>query len=323
MYHLLFDCDPGHDDAIALMVLLAHPETFDLLGITTVAGNQTIEKVTKNALILTEYLGASQVPVSRGAEKPLVREAEPQPEAHGDSGMDGTTLAEPKKAVTGKHAVDFMKETLLAAGQPVTILATGPLTNVALLLMTCPEAGKHIDRICIMGGSLQTGNILPKAEFNIYHDPEAARIVFRSGIPIVMSGIEICTKANVPFAKYEELAGGGRASRLTVELLDFYSQYSRVRGLSGTVIYDMTAAMQLLHPEIFTSEKMIMDVETQGELCRGMTVADLRPGIPAEKNVEVLMTVDQEAYVKYFQESIRTLDQKLADSRSKETGTLQ
>lgn len=313
MIHLIFDCDPGHDDAVALMMLLAHPETFDLMGITTVAGNQTIGKVTRNALALTEYLGASQVPVSAGAEKPLVREAEPQPEAHGESGLDGPKLPEPVKPVTGKHAVDFMKETLLAAEEPVTILATGPLTNVALLLMTCPEARGHIDRICIMGGSLQSGNILPKAEFNIYHDPEAARIVFRSGIPVVMSGIEICMKADVPFEKYEELAGGGKASGLTVELLDFYSQYSRVRGLAGTTIYDLTAAMQLLHPEIFTSEQMIMDVETQGELCRGMTVADLRPGIQAEKNVEVLMTVDQEAYVKYFQEAIRILDQRLAE----------
>lgn len=313
MYHLIFDCDPGHDDAVALMVMLAHPETFDLLGITTVAGNQTIEKVTKNALALTEYLGAVRVPVSMGAAKPLIREAEPQPEAHGESGIEGAELPEPKKTMTGKHAVTFMKETLLASAEPVTILATGPLTNVALLLMTCPEAREHISQICIMGGSLHSGNILPKAEFNIYHDPEAARIVFRSGIPVVMSGIEICTAADVPFEKYEELAGGGKASKLTVELLDFYSQYSRVRGMSGTTIYDMTAAMQLLHPEIFTSEKMIMDVETQGELCRGMTVADFRPGVEAEKNVEVLMTVDRDAYVTYFQESIRILDQKLAE----------
>lgn len=312
MYHLIFDCDPGHDDAIALMLMLAHPETFDLLGVTTVAGNQTVDKVTRNALALTEYLGAADVPVSAGAARPLTREPEPQPEAHGESGMDGTEIPEPAKTVTGVHAVTFMRETLSASTEPVTILATGPLTNVALLLMTCPEVKEHIEKICIMGGSLYSGNILPRAEFNIYHDPEAARIVFRSGIPIVMSGIEICQEAAVPLKKYEELAGGGKASRLTVELLDFYSQYSRVRGLTTTPIFDMTAAMQLLHPEIFTSEKMIMDVETEGELCRGMTVADIRPGIEGDRNVEVLMTVDQTAYIKYFQESIRLLDRRLS-----------
>jgi pyrimidine-specific ribonucleoside hydrolase len=311
MYHILFDCDPGHDDAMALMLMAAHPEVFHILGITTVAGNQTVDKVTVNALKLTEYLGLTEIPVSVGAEKPLTREAEPQPAAHGESGMDGFDMPEPVKTVTGKHAVDFMRETILAATEPVTILATGPMTNVALLLMTCPEAKEKVDRIAIMGGSVHSGNILPKAEFNIYHDPEAARIVFRSGIPVVMSGLEICSLAEVPFEKYEELAGEGKASDLTVGLLDFFSQYSRVRGWTGTTIFDLTAAMQLLHPEIFTSEKMVMDVETQGDLCRGMTVADFRSDIQAEKNVEVLTGVDQDAYVAYFQEAIRILNRKL------------
>lgn len=309
MNRILFDCDPGHDDAIALLVMLAHPEQFHILGITTVAGNQTVDKVTNNALRLLDYLGYAQIPVSRGAERPLRREPEPQPEAHGVSGMDGPVLPEPTTPVTGKHAVTFLRETLLTQAEPVTLLATGPLTNVALLLQVFPEAREKIDRICLMGGSLTTGNILPKAEFNIYHDPDAARIVFRSGIPIVMSGLEICYDAAIPLKAYEALRDeGGKASRLTCDLLDFFSGYSRGRGLDTTPVFDLTPVIELMAPELFTSEAYCVDVETEGELCRGMTVADFRPGCRAPKSTRVLTGVDRAAYVRLFQESIRRLD---------------
>ncbi len=308
MYRIIMDCDPGHDDIIALMAMLAHPETFEILGITTVAGNQTIEKVTNNALKVLDYLGFSQIPVSQGAAKPLCREPEPQPDAHGESGLDGPVLPPAVSKTTGLHGVRFMEKILLEQTESVTLLATGPLTNVALLLELNPEAAKRIERICLMGGSLYGGNILPRSEFNIYHDPEAARIVFRSGIPIVMSGLEICDAAAVPLDAYPTLAGGGKASRLTVDMLDFYTEYSRVRGWSDSAIFDLTPVMQLLRPEIFTGENYAVDVETQGELCRGMTVADFTGTWDAPKSTCVLKTVDRDAYVQTFLESIRKLD---------------
>ena len=310
MYSILFDCDPGHDDVIALMVMLAHPETFRILGITTVAGNQTVEKVTDNALKVLDYLGFPEIPVSRGAARPLCREPEPQPQAHGESGLDGPQLPPAVSRPTGEHAVTFLKKTLEAADQPVTLLATAPLTNLALLLQVCPQAREKIDRICLMGGSLYGGNILPRAEFNIYHDPEAAKIVFTSGIPIVMSGLEVCHAAGVPLEAYPALRGGGKASQLTVELLDFYTQYSRVRGLPTTDIFDLTPVVELLRPDLFTGRTYAVDVETQGLLCRGMTVADLEGTFRTPKSTRILTGVDRDAYVRIFLDSIRALDRR-------------
>lgn len=307
---ILFDCDTGHDDAIALMIALAHPKRLNLLGVSCVAGNNTLEKVTRNTLSVLEHLGFDSVPVSMGYAAPLRYAPEPQPEGHGKSGMDGPVLPNPKMQVTGIHAIDFMRQQILAAPGKVTIVALGPLTNVGMLLYTWPGLLDKIESIHLMGGSLWSGNILPKAEFNIYHDPDAARIVFRSGANIVMSGLEVCFSGAMLFSEYEPYKNGGKASRLVWELLEFFSQYSRKRGKDRTPVFDMTTVIQLLSPELFLHERHAVDVETQGDLCRGMTVADLRlPISEGRLNCDVLTEVtDREAFVGVLSESLAILD---------------
>ncbi|MDO4567035.1 MAG: nucleoside hydrolase [Oscillospiraceae bacterium] len=311
MIKAVFDCDPGHDDIIALMTALAHPEAFKVAGAVTVAGNQTLDKVTDNLLRVLDHLGID-LPVFRGSARPLCRQPEPQPGAHGESGLDGPKLA-PALSKAGSDGVDFLRRTLLEGEEKTLVFALGPLTNLALLLGSSPAAAKRIERIELMGGSLYSGNILPRAEFNIYHDPEAAKLVFASGEPIVMSGLEVCAAASVLHSEYPRLKKGGRASRLAFELLEFFSLYGKKRGSDRSPVFDLTCVIHALRPELFESEFYHIDIETAGELCRGMTVADLR----AERDraldtCEVLTGVDREGYVKVFFESMAALDDMLA-----------
>lgn len=309
MNDIILDFDIGHDDAIALLVALANPEKINILGITTVAGNQTLENVTENALKTLDYFGYT-IPVSVGCSAPLRYEAEPQPKYHGESGMDGPIVPASTSQVTGLHAVEYMRKTLLEHPGKVTIVAIGPLTNVGLLLYMYPEVKDKIDKVCIMGGSLHSGNTLPKAEFNIYHDPDAARKVFRSGVEIVMSGIEVCLSGAVKFTEYEPLQHGGKASRFVFDIMEFYSVYCREQGQDAAPVFDMTTVIQLLHPELFEGERYHVDVETEGSLCRGMTVADLRvpPASPRANTLILSRVVDREAFVKVMLDSLVKLD---------------
>src|SRR3954449_3320794 len=184
---ILLDCDPGHDDAIALMLALASPEV-ELLGVTTVAGNQTLAKTTANALRVLEFAGRDDVPVAAGADRPLVREPAVAADVHGDSGLDGPDLPPARGTTTGAHAVDFLAELIHAAGRPVTLVPTGPLTNVALLLARHPDAADNLERIVLMGGAIAEGNVTPAAEFNVWADPEAAARLFASGLDVTMVG---------------------------------------------------------------------------------------------------------------------------------------
>lgn len=309
MINAIFDCDPGHDDAIALMVALAHPEKINILGLTTVAGNQTLEKVTDNLLKVIDHLGF-EFEVAAGFAAPLCRDPEPQPAAHGVSGMDGPLLAEAKSHVCGEHACEFMRRKIEECSGKVTIFALAPLTNIAVFLKMYPETAKKIERIALMGGSVGSGNILPKAEFNIYHDPEAADIVFKSGVPIVMSGLEVCDAGSILFSEYEPLANGGKASCLAFELLEFFSRYSRTRGGDRSPIFDMTPVIHLMQSQLFDSKMLHVDVETAGRYCRGMTVADTRRYSDAKQNVEVLADVDRVKFIDFFLDSMKMLDEK-------------
>ncbi len=304
---ILVDCDPGHDDIIAIMTALAHPEVFSILGLSTVAGNQTVDKVTDNLLRVLDYLGVS-IPVAKGCAAPLCRPLEPQPTAHGESGMDGPVLPAAVTRPATEEAVPFLYRSIMEQQTPVTILALAPMTNLALLLQNHPDVKPRIAGIHMMGGSLYSGNILARAEFNIYHDPEAARTVFRSGIPIVMSGLEVCNRARTLFSEYAPLQYGGKASRLAFGLLEFFSGYNRRRGKDYTTIFDVVPVLQLLNPDIFTGSWYAVDIETEGAFCRGMTVADMReePGIA--NRVYVLEDVDREAYMKLLTSSLVTLD---------------
>lgn len=311
MVDVIFDVDTGHDDAIAIMTALAYPEKINILGITTVAGNQTVEKVTDNTLKLLDYLGCS-VPVAAGLKRPLRYPLEVQPEAHGESGMDGPVLPPAESRALEIHAVEFLHRALAESDKKVTIIALAPLTNLAFLIRMYPELISKIEKIEMMGGSLYSGNITEKAEFNVYHDPDAAKIVFESGIPIVMSGLEVCRKTAISHTAMEQLKEKGKVSQLVYELLYFYCHYSRDRGWDSSEIFDMTPVFHILWPELFESKYYHIGIETESAAYRGMTAADFRGDRDRTKDrTEVLLDVKQEKYEKLFFETVEKLDKLL------------
>lgn len=307
---IIIDCDPGHDDAIAILMAAAFNEKLEILGVTTVGGNQTLEKITKNALAVLSFLQLD-VPLAKGAAGPLTRHLETGADAHGETGMDGPSLPESTKEPVNDHAVTFMAELLRKSSFPVTLVPIGPLTNIALLLSTYPELKAKINRISLMGGGLYRGNVTATAEFNIYVDPEAAKIVFQSGIPIIMSGLDVTEKALIMDEEIEELRQrGGKYSVFVAELLDFYSIASKRFGFAGSALHDPCAIAVLLKPELFKSSHVYVNVETQGEATRGMTYADLRPVPNMDANTEVLLDVDRKALINFLFEALARLDEQ-------------
>lgn len=307
MKKIIIDGDPGHDDIIAFLVALAHKQELEILGFTTVCGNNLLDKVTNNILKVIDYLGID-CPVSKGADAPLIREPEPQPLAHGESGMDGPILDEPTSKVSDLNAVEFMKK-MLMENDKVTIVGIGPLTNIALLLKSYPELKNKIEEIVIMGGSVYSGNIIAKAEFNIYHDPEAAKIVFNSKVPLTMAPIEVCQAGAYRVDEIDYFKDKGKVSKLVYDLLDFYMGYSRGHNLEDSPIFDMTTIIYLLKPEIFKYEMMNVDIECSGQHTRGMTVCEPINEYSHIKNpVKVLLDCDNEKHNAIFKESIVSLD---------------
>ncbi len=304
---ILLDCDPGHDDAIALLLALASPE-LDLLGVTTVAGNQTLDKTTANALRVLELAGRGDVPVAAGADRPLARELFIAAYVHGETGMDGPALPEPQGSAVHEHAVDFLAERILGSDRPVTIVPVGPLTNVALLLARYPEAAASVERIVLMGGAIAEGNVTPAAEFNIYVDPEAAWRVFRSGVPVTMIGLDVTHKALMTDAHAEQLRGAGAIGRFVAELYDFFTQYHRrTYGHEGAPIHDAVAVAQALRPGIVETLHRHVDVDCESTLCRGRTVVDLWHRTGEEPNADVGVGIDADAFLDLLCERIASL----------------
>lgn len=311
MRKIIIDCDPGHDDALAITLAIANTHELEILGFTTVGGNHLLELVTANLLNLLSYLH-QDYPVSAGYEQPMCRQVEPQPKAHGQTGMDGPVFEPHNLHTTGKHALDFLKETLQASQDKVTLVCLGPLTNIAILLKTYPHLNEKIEGITIMGGGVQRGNTVSKGEFNIYADPEAAKIVFNSGVKMTMSGIEICEKASILHTEVDAIENKGLVSKLVIDLLAFYTKLNRGKDLPFTPLFDVVPMMHLLHPEIFESEFHNVDVETHGELTRGMTVVELRSFYKHDRdNTEILTEVNREKFVSLFMEDIERLNQTL------------
>ena len=304
---ILLDCDPGHDDAIALLLALASPE-LDLLGVTTVAGNQTLEKTTANALRVLEVVGRGDVPVAAGADRPLARELFIAAYVHGETGMDGPALPEPQGAPVDQHAVDFLAERILGSDRPVTLVPVGPLTNVALLLARYPEAAGNLERIVLMGGAIAEGNVTPAAEFNIYVDPEAAWRVFRSGLPVTMIGLDVTHRALMLDSHAERLRGAGPVGRFVAELYDFFVAYHlRTYGVEGAPIHDAVAVAQVLRPGIVETLPRHVDVDCESQLCRGRTVVDLWHRTGGEPNAEVGIGIDAEGFLDLLCERIASL----------------
>jgi inosine-uridine nucleoside N-ribohydrolase len=303
---ILIDCDPGHDDAIALLVALASPE-LELLGVTTVAGNQTLAKTTANAIRVLEFVGRSDVPVAAGAERPLVREPYVAAYVHGETGLDGPALPPPQGAPVERHAVDFLAETLLGAPGPVTLVPVGPLTNVALLLATHPEAAARLERVVLMGGSIAEGNVTPAAEFNIWADPEAAARVFASGLDVTMIGLDVTHQALMRGEHADRLRKAGRTGTMVAELFDFFSQFHRrVYGFDGSPIHDAVAVAHVARPGLVDTVERHVAVDCESQLCRGRTVVDLWRRTDEEPNAHVAVGIDADADLDLLVERVAT-----------------
>ncbi|MBP1904788.1 pyrimidine-specific ribonucleoside hydrolase [Paenibacillus turicensis] len=307
---IIIDCDPGHDDAIAILLAYAHKDLLDIRGITTVGGNQILDKITDNALKILSFVDAD-IPVAKGAVGPLLGKLVTGEEAHGESGMDGPVLPPSKYRAIEQGAVEFMLDIIRSSDEKITLVPLAPLTNIALLITAYPEVKDKIERISLMGGGVGYGNVTNTAEFNIYVDPEAARIVYESGIPITMSGLDVTDKAAIFEDEIEELKKRGPVSTLVGELLDFYSIYGKKMGYVGNALHDPCAVAWLLQPELFTSKDLYVTVETEGKLTRGMTVADQRKKPDFAPNVQVLVDVDREAFMKLLFDALARLDEQL------------
>ena len=294
---ILVDCDPGHDDAVALLLALASPEV-ELLGVTTTHGNQTLEKTTANAIRVLEAAGRGEIPVAAGADRPLVRELHVAEYVHGETGLDGPALPPPQARPVEQHAADFLAERL---GPGVVLVPTGPLTNVALAL----ERGARPERIVLMGGAIGEGNVTPAAEFNIWADPEAADRVFRSGVDVTMVGLDVTHQALVGPDRVERLRGGGRIGQLVAELFDFYGIFHReTYGWPGSPVHDAVAVAHVIRPDLLETVLCGVVVDTGGELSRGRTNVDRWGRMGWEPNAHVAVSIDAPAFLDFLVERL-------------------
>lgn len=297
---VIIDTDPGIDDAIALAIAL-HSSKVDVKLITTVVGNVSLDKVTNNLLKLLTFWD-SKIPVAMGATRPLIDELVDASSVHGSSGMDGYDFPEPSRDnLLNTHAINAMKDVLLNASEPITLVPIGPLTNIALLLRVYPEVKPMIKEIILMGGSAGRGNRGVMSEFNIATDPEAAKIVFESGLKIVMAGLDVGWKALVYPEDSVKIKDMGKTGEMIYALLQKY----RGGGLkSGLKMYDSCAIAYLLDPSIFETVDTYVEIETLSPLLRGTTVVDLKGYIGKESNVTVCTDINEERFKDWLLNSL-------------------
>jgi inosine-uridine nucleoside N-ribohydrolase len=301
---IIIDCDPGHDDAIAILLALASPEV-ELIGVTTVAGNQTLEKTTRNALVTLEVAGRSDIPVAVGAGAPLSRVLRTAAHVHGETGLDGPELPELTVGPVGRPAVDLLAE-LIEPG--VVLVPTAPLTNIALLLTQYPDVRNRLERIVWMGGAVGQGNITPAAEFNAFVDPEAAAAIFASGIPITMIGLDVTHRALFTHEHADRLRGTGRAGRFVAELSDFFQAFhERSYNFDGSPIHDAMAVAHVIDPTLVTTGRANVVVEDRSQFCDGRTVVDFRRVTDGEPNADVGIDVDAEGFLELLVSRIASL----------------
>ncbi|MGI5400973.1 nucleoside hydrolase [Streptomyces sp. CA-135486] len=294
---IIIDCDPGHDDAIAIMLAAGDP-AIDLLAITTVAGNQTVEKTTLNARRVCTVAGITGVPIAAGCARPLVQPLLVADDVHGDSGLDGPKFPEPTVDVVPEHAVDLMYRILTGHPEPVTLVPTAPLTNIALLLTRYPDSAAYIREIVLMGGSTERGNRTPAAEFNIHVDPEAADIVFRSGVPVTMCGLNVTHQALATPEVLARLDGlGTELGRICAELMMFFAAtYRRLWGFEAPPLHDPVAVARVIDPAIVHCADASVVVELHGQHTRGATVVDLHHYLDRPVNARVAVALERELF---------------------------
>ncbi len=275
---IIIDTDPGQDDAVAILLALASPENVDVLGLTAVAGNVPLSLTQKNARIICELADKPETRVFSGCDRPMARDLVTAEYVHGKTGLDGPDLWEPEMALEDQHAVDFIIETLRAENSgTVTLCPLGPLTNIATAFTRAPDIVDRVQEIVLMGGAyFQVGNVTPAAEFNIYVDPQAAEIVFKSGVPIVVMPLDVTHKVLVTKPRNDAFrALGNKVGIATAEMTDFFERFDREKyGSDGAPLHDPTVIAYLIQPDLFTGRHVNVEIETQSELTMGMTVAD-------------------------------------------------
>lgn len=299
MKKIIIDCDPGHDDALALIMAVASPK-LELLAVTTSAGNQTPDKTLNNAMRMLTLLKENKIPVAGGNQKPLMQDLIIADNVHGETGLDGAVLPTPNFSPVNIPAVQLIAEKLDESSEPVILVVTGPMTNIALFLQIYPHLATKIEKIVFMGGSSTIGNYTPSSEFNIAVDPESAKIVINSGIPLVMAGLNLTHQAQIYQEEIDNIRKiDNNVAQSVAQQLDFYGIYygQDKWGFKGTPLHDPCTIAWLLHPEYFEGFDYHVDVEVSGELTRGETVVDFFDLLNLPKNVHVLTKIDRKKFI--------------------------
>lgn len=307
---IIIDCDPGYDDAVAILLAAGNP-LIDVLAITTVAGNQTLEKVTRNALRIAKLAHLDHVPIAAGAARPLLRDQiVVAANIHGESGLDGTTLPEADYRVDCRHAAELIVETIMAEPEKsVTLVPIGPLTNIALAARLEPKIVDRVKEVVLMGGGFHIGNVKPMAEFNIENDPEAAHIVFEEKWPIVMVGLDLTYQALATAAVKKEIAGiDSQAARFLTQVLARFSEnYKRSKGFDEPPVHDPCAVAYVIDPMVMQTRKAVVHVECWGRYSNGMTVTDLRRPAPEDCHTSVAVKLYQTRFWNLITDAVKNL----------------
>ncbi|MEP4248892.1 nucleoside hydrolase [Tateyamaria sp.] len=308
---IIIDTDPGQDDAVAILLALASPEDVDVLGITTVAGNVPLDLTSKNARIICELSGKVDVPIYAGCDRPLGRDLVTAEHVHGKTGLDGPDLPDPTLQLQDGHAVDFIIDTLRnEAPGTVTLCPLGPLTNIATALTRAPDIAEHVQQIVLMGGAyFEVGNITPTAEFNIYVDPQAADIVFKSGIDIVVMPLDVTHKALVTKSRNDAFRALGTSVGVAVaQMTDFFERFDKEKyGSTGAPLHDPCVTAYLIRPDLFTGRHINVEIETESELTLGMTVADWWGVTDRARNATFIGDLDSDGFFALLTERLGRL----------------
>ncbi len=303
---VIIDCDPGQDDAVNLLLAMASPE-LDIVGITTVAGNVPLELTQRNARLMCDLAGRRDIPVMAGCDQPLHRPLITAEKVHGTTGIDGIEVRDPQHPLDERHAVEFMVDTLRAAEQPVTLVPTGPLTNVAAAIGRAPDILDNVERIVMMGGAMREGgNHSPSAEFNILVDPESADIVLRCGRPIVAMGLDVTHQVLASRPRIERIrANDNPVADAVCGMLGFFHRFDSAKyGSDGSPLHDPCTVAWLLDPELFTGKTCNVSVETESALTLGHTAVDFWHVTDRPPNVEWIYEVDADAFYELLTERL-------------------
>lgn len=305
---IILDCDPGHDDAVAIMLAAISPK-IELLGITVVAGNQKLEKTVNNALKVCDHLNLD-IPVYSGMSRPMIREQVIADEIHGETGLDGPVFGELKKKIEEKHAVNFIIDTLMNSDEKITLVPTGPLTNIAMAMRFEPRIIEKIRRIILMGGAYQLGNITPAAEFNILADPDAAHVVFTSRVKLTMMGLDLTRQAQATREVIEKMKTlNNKASELFVDLMEFFaSTQKEVFGWPAPPVHDPTTIAYIIDPTCVEVKPMFCEVEIWSERSYGRTLCDYFGILKKEPNIDVAVKLDFDKFWNIIYENLKLYD---------------